>query len=91
VLARYLVADVLASLAGLVTSSRAPVPRCRGHAAQTLTKHSNLAKEIQRLEPGKHVALQAQPKRNHRHDHGDSDYNSHGRQDGTQFGLAQIS
>ncbi len=79
------------TLAGLATSARAAVSCCRDHAAETLTEYSNLTKQIQRLESGQHVSLQAQPKRNHRDDDGDSDDNSHCRQDRTQFGLTEVS
>src|ERR1043166_4109577 len=59
--------------------------------AQAATENLNLIKEIERFETRQHVSLQAQPKRNHRHDHRDADNHAHRRQCSAQSRLPQIA
>jgi hypothetical protein len=47
-----------------------------------------LVEEIERFETGEHVALQAQAKRHHGHDHRYTDDDAHGRQHRAQLRLA---
>ncbi len=59
--------------------------------AESTTKNLYLVEEVERFETREHVALQAEPKRHHRHDHGDADDDAHHRQDCTQLRLAQVT
>ena len=64
-------------------SSPARVLRPRPNTCISLKKSSALKR-------AEHVALQAEPKRHHRHDHRHADDDAHRRQDRAQFRLAQV-
>src|SRR6185295_5189923 len=62
-----------------------------GEIAESAAEDLYLVEEIERFEPRKHVALQAETERHHRHDHGDANDDAHRRQNRAQLCLPQIS
>ena len=62
----------------------------RGQSAEPLPEDLYLVEEVERLETAEHVALQAEPERHHRHDHGNANDDAHRRQDRAQLRLAEI-